>query len=93
MSYTLKLSTERPESTYAFMVKRVNCNLPEPIYSGSVHQAIVAAAPPGKVDGWSWAHLEADEKDVIGQALQEFPADEWVWCELFRTNISQPDQE
>ena len=85
--YTVNLSTEKPDTQYAFTVKRITATLPQPVWEGSVEQAIVAAIPPhDDCPGWSWTQLDDEQKVIIGNALQSYPLDTWVWCALFSTN-------
>lgn len=48
--------------------------------------AIIAANKGTNTDKWAYAHLEKDEKPVIGDAMVEAccKLNKWYWCNLYK---------
>ena len=89
-NYTAKISKEKQDE-HSFLVAIIPAPaIPEEFAENKeVHIAecaVVAAnhALDGK-NRWAYVHLEADEKQTIGDALVAAcaPMYEWVWCNLY----------
>lgn len=89
-TYTAKISREKQDE-HSFLVALIPApSIPEEFAENKeVHIAecaVVAAnhALDGK-NKWAYVHLEADEKQTIGDALVAAcaPMYEWVWCNLY----------
>jgi len=61
-----------------------------PLPKGRVMCAVIAASDNDVLDGelWGWVHPNPDQKQAIGEALEEHDArtNKWYWCEMFRQN-------
>jgi hypothetical protein len=61
-----------------------------PLPKGRTMHAVIAASDNDVADGelWGWTHLDEEEKQVIGLALEDYDArpNRWYWCELWHQN-------